>query len=369
MPNIRQTDPGAFGRQHRDDVLRALERVLDSGWYVLGTEVAGFEREFAAEFGLAHAVGVGNGTDAVAIALRALGIGADSRVATVSHTAVATVAAIEMVGALPVFVDIDPLTYTMDPGALSAVLAASAPVHAIIVVHLYGQPANLNAICDIAARCGVPVVEDCAQAHGARIGDRFVGSITEASAFSFYPTKNLGAIGDGGLVAFARAECAARARMLREYGWRQRYISECPGVNTRLDEFQAAFLRTRLPFLAAGNARRAAIAGTYGRGLADVGLVLPHASPGTTHVFHQYVVRHPDRDALQARLQAQGIATNIHYPVPVHEQPAYRARGGSNPAGLRETEKAAREVLSLPMYPELDEASVAEVIDAVRKAA
>jgi dTDP-4-amino-4,6-dideoxygalactose transaminase len=365
MPNIRQTDPGAFNRRHRDEILAALERVLDSGWYVLGKEVAAFEQEFAHQFGMGHAVGVANGTDAVCLALRALGIGAGSRVATVSHTAVATVAAIEMAGASPVFVDIDPATYTMDPGALALAVDGPDPVHAIVVVHLYGHPADMEALMAISSRSGIPIVEDCAQAHGASIGARFVGSMTAAAAFSFYPTKNLGAVGDGGLVTAADQETAARVRVLREYGWRQRYVSECSGVNSRLDEFQAAFLRTRLPFLEAGNQRRRAIAAAYDRELANTGLALPIQRAGTSHVYHQYVVRHSDRDGLQSRLQQRGIATNVHYPIPVHHQPAYRGRCSVGPAGLDATEAAARAVLSLPMYPELDDASVAEVIDAV----
>jgi dTDP-4-amino-4,6-dideoxygalactose transaminase len=367
MPNIRQADPGAFCREHRREVLEALARVVDSGWYVLGEEVAAFEREFAQQFGLGHAIGVANGTDAIALALRGLGVGAGCRVATVAHTAVATVAAIELVGATPVFVEIEPDTYTLDPRALSAVLERAAPVHAIVVVHLYGHPADMAAILAIASRLGIPVIEDCAQAHGASIGERFVGGLANAAAFSFYPTKNLGALGDGGLVATASEETAVRLRMLREYGWKQRFISEIAGVNSRLDELQAAFLRVRRPFLEAANQRRMAIAAAYDRGLADTGLGLPIQRSGTTHVYHQYVVRHPKRDDLQSRLRQAGIATNVHYPVPVHCQPAYLGRCSVGAEGLAVTEAAAREVLSLPIYPELDDESVAEVIGAVRR--
>ena len=365
MPNIRQADPGAFIRQHRPEVLAALERVADSGWYVLGTEVAAFEREFASQLGLPHATGVANGTDAVALALRALGVGPGSRVATVSHTAVATVAAIEMAGASPVFIDIDLDTYTLDPRALAIALERAGPIHAVIAVHLYGHPADIPAIVQIASRSGIPVIEDCAQAHGARMGTRCVGGLTDAAAFSFYPTKNLGAMGDGGLVASAAEQTMERVRILREYGWRQRFISEVTGVNSRLDELQAAFLRVRLPFLEAANRRRAVIASAYESGLAHSGLILPVQRAGVTHVYHQYVVRHPYRDDLAARLRQAGIGTGVHYPVPVHCQPAYEGRCTPGPAGLEATEKAAREVLSLPMYPELDDASVAEVIDAV----
>ena len=366
--DIRQTDPGAFNHQHRREVIEALQRVVDSGRYVLGSEVAAFEQEFARHFSLNHAVGVASGTDAVALALRALGVTPRARIATVSHTAVATVAAIEMAGCAPLFVDIDPTTYTMDAQALASVLErCSERVDAIVVVHLYGHPADMEALLAVAKRFGLPVIEDCAQAHGARIGTRYVGGFADAAAFSFYPTKNLGALGDGGLLASADVELAARAKMLREYGWKLRYISEISGVNSRLDELQAAYLRLRLRFLEAGNQRRAAIASAYDEGLADTGLVLPTQRAGTTHVYHQYVIRHPDRDGLQSRLRQRGIGTGIHYPVPVHRQPAYRDRSNIGAAGLDITEKAARDVLSLPMYPELDDASVAEVIDVIGK--
>ena len=335
MPLIPQTDPGAFVRAHRPEIVAAMEGVLDSGWYILGQEVSAFEREFCEAFGYRHAVGVGNGTDAIALALKALNLREGARIATVSHTAVATVAAIAMAGATPVFIDIDPKSYTMDPRALADALAGPEAVHAILVVHLYGQPADLAAIFEIANRFRIPVIEDCAQAHGARIGERCVGDFGAAAAFSFYPTKNLGALGDGGLVAAADADLAGRVRMLREYGWKRRYVSDIAGVNSRLDELQAAFLRVRLTYLEAGNRRRAAIAAAYTAGLQHTGLLLPAQRPGTTHVYHQYVVRHPDRDALQARLRDRGIATNVHYPVPVHMQPAYQGRYPNNRADFK----------------------------------
>jgi len=366
MPLIPQTDPGAFVRAHRPEVMKAMERVLDSGWYILGNEVGAFEREFCAAFGYRHAVGVGNGTDALALALRALGLGEGSRVATVSHTAVATAAAIAMAGATPVFIDIDPKSFTMDPGALAAALQGPDAIDGIVVVHLYGQPADIVAIGDIAAKRGIPLIEDCAQAHGARIGEHCVGGFGAAAAFSFYPTKNLAALGDGGMVAAGDGELAERVRALRQYGWKRRYISETAGVNSRLDELQAACLRVHLAHLEAGNRRRAAIAAAYTAGLRGTGLNLPEQRPGTTHVYHQYVLRHPDRDALRSRLEARGVATNVHYPLPVHEQPAYRGACATGPGGLAETEAAAREVLSLPMFPELDDAAVAAVIAAVR---
>jgi dTDP-4-amino-4,6-dideoxygalactose transaminase len=366
LPNIPQTSPRAFFEEHRQEMLSALVRVLDSGRYILGAEVAAFEQEFARQFDFGDAVGVANGTDAIALALRSLGVGPGDRVATVSHTSVATVAAIEMAGASPVFVDISSDTYTLDPASLARTLETREAIRAVIVVHLYGQPADIPAIISIANRFGVRVIEDCAQAHGAKLDGRFVGSLADAATFSFYPTKNLGALGDGGMVAANNPECIRKVRMLREYGWERRHVSNVPGVNSRLDELQAAFLRVKLPYLEAGNRRRAEIAAAYDSGLADTGLVLPRTRPGVTHVYHQYVVRHPDRDQLKARLELKGAGTNIHYPVPVHRQPAYAGRLVMDPGGLATTDAVAREVLSLPMYPELSDAAIARVVDAVR---
>jgi dTDP-4-amino-4,6-dideoxygalactose transaminase len=367
---IPQCDPGAFVRAHGPEIERCLRRVLESGAYVLGAEVGAFEREFARAFDLGFAVGVGNGTDALSLALRALGVGAGAgavqRVATVSHTAVATVAAIEMAGAAPVFIDING-TFTMDVGSLARALEQGDPIHAIVAVHLYGQPADLEAILPLAAKFGIPVIEDCAQAHGARLGDKPVGSLGDAAAFSFYPTKNLGCLGDGGMVSSRDASVAATLRRLRQYGWREDRVSMLPGINSRLDELQAAILRLRLAQLDAGNRRRREIAAAYDRGLNKTGLSLPRVRPGSTHVYHQYVIRHPDRDGLKARLADLGVGTNIHYPLPAHAHPAYLGRCRIAPAGLAETEAAAREVLSLPMYPELSDAGVAEVIDAVSR--
>jgi dTDP-4-amino-4,6-dideoxygalactose transaminase len=362
---IPQTDPGAFYREHRSETLAAMARVLDSGWYVLGEEVRTFEQEFAGHVGLAHAIGVSSGTDAIALALCALGIVRGDRVATVSHTAVATAAAIQLIGARPVFVDISPGTFLLEAGHLAEALAQMPPVKALVVVHLYGQAADIPAIATVAARYGARVVEDCAQAHGASWHGRPVGSMGAAGCFSFYPTKNLGALGDAGMVVTSDPKLAAQLRMLREYGWRQRYVSETKGFNSRLDEVQAAVLRLRLPFLADSNQRRAAIASAYDQGLAHTGLRLPAVRPGASHVYHQYVIRHGQRERLRARLAEQGILTNVHYPVPIHLQPAYRRCCDTAPGGLPATEAAAREVLSLPMYPELEDGAVERVIDTI----
>lgn len=364
--SIPQMSPGAFFGAQRAEIAASLMRVVDSGWYILGSEVKAFEEEFAGCFQFAGAVGVGNGTDAIALALRVLGIGPGDRVATVSHTAVATVAAIEMTGARPVFVDIDAGTYTMSPTSLRRALEVFAPVRAVIAVHLYGHPAEMPLLETLAHQHGAHVIEDCSQAHGAKLDGRNVGGMSDIATFSFYPTKNLGALGDGGMLVSHDGDRLKLARMLREYGWERRYVSERPGVNSRLDEIQAAVLRVRLRFLEEGNCRRRAIAAAYDRGFAGTGLALPLCQPRAQAVYHQYVVRWPERDRLQKDLRRRGIGTNIHYPVPIHLQPAYDGRCDRDPAGLKTTEAAAGEILSLPMYPELTAAQVSAVIDAVR---
>lgn len=353
--NIPQTSPLASYRAHKEEIDAAIARVLDSGWYILGKEVDAFEQAFAAYLGVQHAIGVGNGTDALELALRACGVGPGDVVYTVSHTAVATVAAIGRCGATPAFVDIEPDTYTMDPQSLTQALERGAPGRpaAIVPVHLYGHPADMEAITAIARRNGLRVVEDCAQAHGAAIDGQKVGAWGDLAAFSFYPTKNLGALGDGGAVVSNDAELAEHVRLLREYGWRERYVSAVQGYNSRLDEIQAAVLRVKLRYLDADNAKRRAIAARYDALLADGPLRLPVVRPGATHVYHQYVVRTTARDELRAHLQARGIGTLVHYPVPVHRQPIYMAH---LPAGesLRHSVRAAATVLSLPMYAELE---------------
>jgi dTDP-4-amino-4,6-dideoxygalactose transaminase len=275
-----------------------------------------------------------------------------------------------MVGATPVLIDIDPATYTMDPAELEAVLrdppAGLPPIRAVIPVHLYGQPAAIAEIIAIADRHGAAVIEDCAQCHGATVGNRKAGTLGRAAAFSLYPTKNLGALGDGGVIATDDAALADRISALRQYGWKERYVSDLAGVNSRLDEVQAAILTVKLMHLDTANARRQAIAARYDAALAGTGFAPPARRPGTTHVFHQYVIRCPDRAAVQAELRARGIGTNVHYPVPVHAQPAYRGRVVLGPAACRETERAAAEVLSLPMFAELTDAQVDQVCAAIR---
>jgi len=367
---VPQADPRAGFLAVRARLDAAIARVIEGGSYILGREVEAFEHEFAAFIGARHAVGVASGTDALVLALRALALGPDDYVATVSHTAVATVAAIELAGAKPLLIDIEPGTFTLDPKALAAALAKPpGRVAAVLPVHLYGQPADLHALAPLAAKAGAVLIEDAAQCHGAMLGDRTTGGIGRLGAFSFYPTKNLAAMGDGGAVATGDDGLAERLRALRQYGWRERYVSDLAGMNSRLDEIQAAILRVRLETLGAENRRRQEIAAAYDRGLAGLPLMLPVRRPGATHVFHQYVVRSSKRDALRTELQARGIGSNIHYPVPVHLQPAYRGRVAIGPTGLGETERAAREVLSLPMFPQLSDAQAARVVAAVRAAA
>jgi dTDP-4-amino-4,6-dideoxygalactose transaminase len=365
---IPQMDPGAGYRALKPEIDAAMARVLEGGWYILGQEVASFEAEYAAAQGLGHAVGVANGTDALILALRALGVGPGDRVATVAHTAVATVAAIELAGAEAVLVDVEEAGCTLDAAELERCFAAVPRIAAVIPVHLYGQAADLAPILASARRHGAKVIEDCAQSQGATLDGKPLGSFGDAASFSFYPTKNLGAFGDGGAVATGDAELARRLRELRQYGWRDRYVSDVVGMNSRLDELQAAILRVRLPHLARENMRRAEIAAAYDHGLAGLPIALPYRRPGATAVWHQYVIRSAERGLLQERLKALGIGTNIHYPVPVHLQPAYAGRLLTGPSGLAVTERVAREVLSLPMYPQLDDAAVGAVIAGVRAA-
>lgn len=354
-------NPQAQYLAHKAEIDAAMQAVLAGGRYVLGPETAAFEKEFAEWVGVGHVVGVANGTDALHLALRALGVGHGDEVITVSHTAVATAAAVTLAGAAPVLCDIEADTYTLDPALLGRLITPRTK--AIIAVHLYGQAADMDAILSIAQRHGLPVIEDCAQAHGARYRGRRVGTMGAVACFSFYPTKNLGAIGDGGTVATSDDSVAARLRLLREYGWAERYVSHTEGWNSRLDELQAAILRVKLRYLDSDNASRRRIAARYSAELADTSLVLPVTRAGSEHVYHLYVVRSDRRDALNAHLQARGIAAGIHYPVPIHLQPAYR---GTPPLALPVTELAAREVLSLPIYPELADSDISTVIAAVR---
>ena len=360
---IHAAYPKAQYLSNKEEIDSAISRVLDNGRYILGEEVKAFESEFSSYTGSRFGIGVGSGTDALQIALLCCGIGPGDEVITVSHTAVAPVAAIELCGASPVLVDIEPGYFTLDPERLAG--AITPKTRAVIPVHLYGQPSDMEALNEIARNSGLRVIEDCAQAHGALYKERRVGCLGDMGCFSFYPTKNLGALGDGGLIVTDRPELAERARLIREYGWSGRYISDVPGMNSRLDEIQAAVLRVKLKSLDSANALRRRLASVYNDGLGATGAVLPQERPGTGHVYHQYVIRSRGRDELQSFLEARGVGSLIHYPVPVHMQPAYKGRLRC-PGGLEETERAAREVLSLPMYPELSPGEVSEVTGAVK---
>jgi dTDP-4-amino-4,6-dideoxygalactose transaminase len=364
---VLQSDPKANYLAHRGEIYEAVRQTLDGGRYVLGEGVGEFEREFAAYLGAKRCVGVASGTDALHLALRAVGVGAGDVVITVAHTAVATVAAIEMAGASPL-VDIDPATFMISPGAVESAIKNYRDrlrIKAVLPVHLYGRPADMRAICDIARRHDLKVIEDCAQAHGAAIGGLKVGVFGDAAAFSFYPTKNLGALGDGGAVVTNDALVAEQVGLLREYGWRERYVSDVAGFNSRLDELQAAVLRVKLKYLDEENARRREIARIYDDRLATTSLRLPERPGGVESVYHQYVARCVDREGLREHLRERGVGTLVHYPVPVHLQPAYRNRVLVHRGAMPETEQAARQVLSLPMHAQLSVAQAEHVCAAI----
>ena len=353
----------------RHDVRAAIERVIASGWYVLGPEVEAFESEFARAMGAAHAVGVGTGTDAIALILRALGIGKGDEVITTPLSAAYTALAIMMTGARPVFADVDPVRLTIDPEHVTR--AIGPRTRAILPVHLYGQPAEMTALERIARHHHLAIVEDCCQAHLATAEGRPVGTIGVAGAFSFYPTKNLGALGDGGAVVTSDPALAARIKRLRNGGQSDRYHHEDAGVNSRLDEIQAAILRARLPRLGGWTNRRRVLAARYRRLLQDApGVDIPaERDPG--HVYHLFVVRvqdardvdHNPRTILQASLASRGIETLIHYPVPIPRQPAL---AGTQPVDCPVAARACDEVLSLPLYPGLSETDVDLVAASVR---
>jgi dTDP-4-amino-4,6-dideoxygalactose transaminase len=350
----------------RDELIAAFERVLDSSGFVNGPEVAAFERDFAAYCEVAHALGVANGTDALMLALRALGVGVGDRVAVPAFTFAATAEAVYHVGARPLLVDIDPQTFTLDPEALRRATHAHANVRAIIAVHLYGQPAAMDDIRAVASELGAAVIEDAAQAHGARYRGRRTGGLGAIACFSFYPTKNLGALGDAGAVTTNDVQLAARITQLRDHGQDGKYIHSVVGFNSRLDGIQAAALRVKLRYVDRWNARRQALAALYRTGLRDVpGITPPVVAADREHVYHLFVVRCRERDRLRKHLDAVGISTGVHYPLPLHLQAAFADLGhqtGDFPAA----EAAAREVLALPLYPELSEEAVAGVCGAVR---
>lgn len=353
--------------RQRDAFCEALDRVLSSGWLILGQETERFEQEFSAYCGARHAVGVANGLDALHLVLRAWDIGAGDEVIVPSNTYIATWLAVTQVGATPVPVEPDAETYNIDRRRVEA--AITPRTRAIIAVHLYGQTAQMDPLMALARRRGLMVLEDAAQAHGALCSGRRAGSLGHAAAFSFYPGKNLGALGDGGAVTTDDDALAQQLRVLRNYGSRVKYHNDVVGYNSRLDELQSAFLRAKLPLLDADNQRRRDIAAIYLRELVGVhGLVLPHVLPECESVWHLFVVRHARRDDLARMLGEAGIGTMIHYPVPPHLQPAYAALG-LGPGALPISEALHREVLSLPMGPTQSDTDTQRVITAVRDAA
>jgi len=370
---IQQANPKAGYYAYKAEIDAAFKRVLESGWYILGQEVKSFEDEFASYIGIGNAIGVASGTDAIEIALRACGVGKGDLVFTVSHTAVATVASIERSGAVPVLVDIDPKTYTMDPGCLEKAIAyykknnTSYSTKAIIPVHLYGHPADMQAVMDIAKRNQLIVIEDCAQAHGAKLDGKNVGRFGDLGTFSFYPTKNLGALGDGGIVICNDKGLADNVRALREYGWKERYVSAFSGLNSRLDELQAAILRVKLKKLDSDNARRREIASLYNEILESTNLLLPSENANILHAYHLYVVQTDKQEGLQRYLRDHGVGTAIHYPVPVHLQPAYRGKILIGLEGLEITETVCRQILSLPMYPQMTNERVEKVCTCIKE--
>jgi dTDP-4-amino-4,6-dideoxygalactose transaminase len=347
----------------RDDapaIRAAIDRVVNSGWYILGPEVEAFESEFGAAAGAAHAVGVGTGTDAIALILRALDIGPGDEVITTPLSAAYTALAVMTTGARVVFADIDPQRHTLDAAAVAA--AVTPRTRAILPVHLYGQAADMGALMAVASRHGLAVVEDACQAHLATADGRHVGTIGTAGAFSFYPTKNLGALGDGGAVVTGDAALAARIRRLRNGGQSGRYHHDEPGLNSRLDEMQAAILRARLPFLSGWTARRRSLAATYRSRLAGAAIAVPREFDAG-HVYHLFVVRTRRRAALQAHLTAQGIETLVHYPIAIPRQPAVASQ---HPVDCPEGNRACDEVLSLPLHPGLAATQLEAVVAGIQ---
>jgi dTDP-4-amino-4,6-dideoxygalactose transaminase len=345
------------------EVDAAISGVLESSQFALGREVAAFEQEFAAYCEAAYAVGVNTGTSALHLALLAAGIGPGDEVITVPHTFVATVAAIVYTGAQPALVDIDPVSFTMDPAQIES--AVTSRTKAIIPVHLYGQPADLDPIMAIARKHGLLVIEDAAQAHGARYRSKRVGTIGDMGCFSFYPSKNLGAYGEGGAVVTNNSEFNRTTRMLRDWGAEKKHDHVLKGYNYRMEGIQGAVLRVKLRRLDTWNEARRRHAAAYARLLAGTTVTVPEAKPYAEHVYHVYAVRSPQRNGLQRHLAAREVQTNIHYPRPVHLLQAYADMGYAQGA-FPHAERAAGEVLSLPMYPELTETQVGAVAEAVR---
>ena len=351
-PKIYCSYPPAQFQSYKQEIMEAVQKVFEGGPYILGSEVEAFEHEFSNYHNLKYAVGVGSGTDALALTLKAYGIGVSDEVITVSHTALATAAAIVIAGATPVLVDIEENYFTMDPKTIEE--AITPRTKAIIPVHLYGQPCDMDAIMVIANKYNLTVIEDCAQAHGATYKGKIVGSIGHAGCYSFYPTKNLGAIGDGGGVITNDRQIYERLKRLRQYGWDENRVSQEPGVVSRLDELQAAILRVKLKYLNEDNQKRRLIAQTYPTLLEPTELIFPEVRPDCGHVFHLYVIKTKSPEKLKKGLAEHGIEAGIHYTHPVHMNPGYLNKIKISPAGLCVTNNIIQKILTLPVYPELD---------------
>jgi dTDP-4-amino-4,6-dideoxygalactose transaminase len=360
---IRFRDLSREVAELREEIDRAIATALDEARFILGGPVEEFERAFAAFCNARYAVGVASGTDAIAIALRSVGVGPGAEVITQANTCVPTVAGIVRAGAVPVLADVEPASGTLDPACLEQALTRRT--RAVVPVHLYGQCAEMDAIVAFARAHDLKVIEDAAHAHGAHYLGRSAGTLGHAAAFSFYPTKNLGAVGDGGAVVTDDADVATQARQLRNFGERRRDESVIEGWNSRLDALQAAVLSAKLPRLERWNVRRRELASAYSAALAGTDVTTPVELPGRRHVYHLYVVRTPRRRELRARLTERGVETLVHYPRPVHRHPAYASLAGT-PGSLRESERLAEEVLSLPLYPQLTDGELDEIVEAVR---
>jgi len=361
---IPVANPLAAYLARKTEIDSAIHRVLHSGWYILGPEVEAFEAEFAAFLKIRHVLGVGNGTDALEIALRAVDVQAGDEVIVPSHTAVATAAAVKAIGATPVFADVDPVRKCIDRARLEELL--SEKTKALIVVHIYGQPADMAPLAAFTDRHGIVLIEDCAQSCGAEIQGRATGTWGDVAAFSFYPTKNLGALGDGGAVATKNSDLAQRIRELRQYGWTERYVSSSHGLNSRLDELQAAVLRVRLGYLSQENERRRQIADRFTASIQSKGIVPPADIAQTLHAMHLYVVEANDRHSFRTYLSDNGIHTALHYPLPVHLQPAFNVSPQTR-GSLTATESLVQKIVTLPLYPELTEPEVSQICEALQR--
>jgi len=357
------SNPLAQFKSHETEILRSVERVLQSGSYILGKEVASFEKNFSAYCASDYGIGVNSGTDALILALRSLDIGSGDEVITVSHTALATVAAIVACGATPVLVDVDPNYFTLDPAKVES--AITPQTRAIIPVHVYGQSADMDPILEIAQHRNLFVVEDCAQATGASYRGKPAGSMGDIGCFSFYPTKNLGAIGDGGMLVTSDEKIAQRLESLRQYGWDSNREPQEPGLNSRLDEIQAAILNVKLNYINQDNLKRIEIAKTYGEHLTHPEIVTPKTSDHLLHVYHLYVVLVGDQAATLKRLRDKDIFAGIHYPNPIHLQLGYKKLCRLPVGGLPVTERLSKSIVSLPIYPELTKAETMQVIEAL----